>query len=155
MKRPGLILGLIGVVGISSATLVWRARSEAKKSATGKALFTGGVALSARMPGHDVDLPPETVRCANCHGRQPPPVASAAAGSGKPQDVYGSALSAEALLQSRPRRGGPPSRYDLAAFCRVLSHGIDPAHVMVTQTMPRYRVSPEQCDSLWSFVTAE
>jgi hypothetical protein len=82
-------------------------------------------------------------------------VKAAGARAFQPQDVYGSALSARALLESRPRRGGPPSRYDLAAFCRVLAVGIDPAHVIIAQTMPRYRLSAEECDSLWSFVTSE
>jgi hypothetical protein len=165
LKRTRLLTGLgiaFGLVVVSTAAL-WRVKA-AKKAEAGKALFSGSVALSARMVGHDTDLPPETVRCSNCHTRQrPAPLASATAPTAatagaralSPRDVYGSALSAKALFESRPRRGGPPSRYDLAAFCRVLAQGIDPAHVMIAQTMPRYRLSAEQRENLWSFVTSE
>jgi hypothetical protein len=164
LTRPWRLSGLAlagGVLVLALAAGVWRARVASKKAQAGKALFSGSVALSARMVGHETDLPPETVRCSNCHGRQSatPSLAATPASAGAqalaPADVYGSTLSAAALLDARPRRGGPPSRYDLAAFCKVLAQGIDPAHVMIPQTMPRYRLTPEQCDSLWSFVTSE
>ena len=129
--------------------------------AAGKALFDGSVPLKARMVGHETDLPPSAVRCANCHTRQgPPPAAASARGlaalpGASPRDIYAAALSRAALLQDRPRRGGPPSCYDQAAFCRVLRDGIDPASVIVTQTMPRYSVSEQECHDLWTFATAE
>jgi hypothetical protein len=127
----------------------------------GKALFHGTVPLKARMVGHDTDLPATAVRCSNCHSRQPAPAAAAnsaapsAVSGPSPQDTFGSQLSRASLLESRPRRGGPRSRYDEASFCRVLREGIDPASVMISQTMPRYRVTPQECHQLWTFAVDE
>jgi hypothetical protein len=124
----------------------------------GKALFAGDVPLKARMVGHDTDLPSMAVRCSNCHSRQPVPSAvatSPTADLSLPRDTFGSSLSRLSLLDKRSRRGGPPSRYQEASFCRVLREGIDPASVMIAQTMPRYRVTDEECHQLWTFAIDE
>jgi len=58
------------------------------------------------------------------------------------------------LLSSLPRRGGPPSRYELGAFCRLLRVGIDPASVVIPGNMPRYQVTDQECRELWTYLTA-
>lgn len=121
----------------------------------GDALFQGAVPLSARIVGHDQDLPRDTARCSNCHpaqalrARQPTSVASAS-----PVETFGPVLSRASLTLPAPRRGGPQSLYDQAAFCTLLAGGIDPAHVMIPQTMPRYRLAAQDCQALWTYVTS-
>ena len=151
-----LVAGVLIVAGLKRAA---QARDPAVLA--GKALFAGSVPLKAHMVGHAVDLPTHAVRCANCHAPQalpgaagaPSPTASGA--SGPPADIYAALLTREALAERRPRRGGPPSRYDASSFCRLLRDGIDPAHVIIAQSMPRYRVTDQECHQLWSFVTHE
>jgi hypothetical protein len=135
----------------------------------GRALFTGAEALTARSGGpHGTDLPPAASRCINCHsapGLRPPSVAagpsprpSPASAAGAPQPAavaFGPALSAAALLQPQTRRGGPPSRYDAQALCRLLREGQDPAGVLLSAAMPRYTLSDAQCRALWTLLTSD
>ncbi len=106
----------------------------------GQDLFTGRIELHGRIRTHIVDLPPEVVRCANCHA------------VGKGPDVPRSLaprLSHELLLVPRTRRGGPPTFYDRGRFCTLLREGLDPARVLISVEMPRYSLSDEQCRALW------
>src|SRR5207253_1429315 len=112
-------------------------------------------------------LPPEVVRCNNCHAREVAGMAPATAAlvlisaSGvtaeeRPDssESYGPILGSRTLMQRVARRGGPPSVYDAVLLCRVLRDGVDPAHVVIDQTMPRYTVTDAECRALWSFLTA-
>jgi hypothetical protein len=113
----------------------------------GQKLFTGKVALVGRMVGHTQALPLEAVRCTNCHQREadrPLPPST--------QD-FGPKLGPAGLTRALPRRGGPASAYDAGSFCRLLRDGIDPAHVMIPQTMPRYTMSDGECEALWLYLT--
>jgi hypothetical protein len=56
------------------------------------------------------------------------------------------------LLEFHQRRGGPPSRYDEPAFCKLLQTGIDPMHILIAREMPAYNIDDAQCASLWSFL---
>ncbi len=110
----------------------------------GQALFAGKVALRGRIRTHFADLPPEVVRCANCH--------AVAAGP----DVRGSLaprLSRELLLVPHRRRGGPPSIYDRNRFCALLRQGADPASVLINVEMPAYAIDDADCNALWRFLT--
>lgn len=117
----------------------------------GRALFTGAEALAARSGGpQGMALPPSASRCINCHragGLQPPTPAATAS--------FGPALHAAWLLQPQPRRGGPASRYDAPALCRVLREGQDPAGVLLGAAMPRYTLSDAQCRALWTLLTSD
>lgn len=124
----------------------------------GRELFAGELSLTARMVGHADQLPQDAVRCRNCHSKLE------ARGSARGQNQlelgvdaaaqdFAPLLNARTLLTSLPRRGGPPSRYDLKALCRVLREGIDPAHVMIQQAMPRYSMSDGECEALWTYLT--
>lgn len=111
--------------------------------ADGSDLFEGRKPLAGKLVGHSESLPAQALRCANCHSR----------GQGAPADTgYGPALSARHLTQALARRGGPPSTYDEAGFCRLLRTGIDPAWIQLPAGMPRYELSDAQCAALWSFV---
>jgi hypothetical protein len=111
----------------------------------GDALFHGKEPLGGRIRGDDQLLPPEAVRCVNCHG------AKSTRLSGKAAPHIDSAL----LLEFRQRRGGPPSRYDQRAFCRLLRNGTDPAQILIAREMPTYELDDAQCGSLWTFLVGK
>ena len=112
----------------------------------GKDLFNGTVQLRGRMSTHLSDLPTEAIRCSNCHATATGP---AVPRSNAPR------IGRQLLLLPQARRGGPPSRYDVASFCVLLRKGIDPAYVMVDEEMPRYTMSDAECSALWRFLTAD
>lgn len=109
----------------------------------GNELFHGKGALTARIRGHDEWLPAEAMRCVNCHE----PV-----NDGRLGRVSAPHLNRSLLLEARQRRGGPPSRYDQAAFCKLLKTGVDPASIVIAREMPVYELDLSQCASLWSFL---
>ena len=111
----------------------------------GDGLFHGEEALAGKIRGHDEILPPEAVRCSNCHE------ATSASSLGRSAPLLNRSL----LLESRQRRGGPPSRYDAVSFCRLLRKGVDPAFIVIAREMPVYDVDEDQCQGLWSFITTE
>lgn len=139
--------GLSAAVALAAAVCSGAASARAPVTAVrGRALFTGREPLAGRVRDHRSDLPPAVVVCRGCHGA-PVAVPGAAA---PPAPAIDRAL----LLEARPRRGGPPSAYDLPAFCRLLRTGVDPAYVLVAREMPVFDVDDAQCESLWRFVTA-
>jgi hypothetical protein len=109
----------------------------------GQDLFMGKIDLHGRIRTHLVDLPPEVVRCGNCH----------AAGEGP--DVPRSLaprLTRDLLLEPHARRGGPASIYSQVSFCALLREGVDPAYVLISIEMPRYTLDDADCQALWRFL---
>lgn len=122
------------------AALGWEMVVAVRQRADGQALYEGRAVLAARLAGPGGDaLPSDATRCSNCHDGQ---------------GAIGPALERATLLAALPRRGGPPSRYDAAALCRLLREGIDPAHVMLPRVMPRYQIDDGACLALWRFLSA-
>ena len=119
----------------------------------GRELFTGERALSGRIVGHAADLPVPASRCVNCHAIQPPAPGPDSSAPGT--QAFGPVLTRSGLTQASSRRGGPASRYDEAAFCRVLRTGIDPAHVIILRAMPRYVLTDADCRALWVHLTEQ
>ena len=117
----------------------------ARPGGRGRALFVGKVPLKGRVRGHQGELPPAVVVCRNCH----------AAGTQTPGPVSTPAprIDRSLLLAAKPRRGGLPSSYDRASFCKLLRTGVDPAYVLVAREMPIFDIDDGQCDSLWRFLT--
>ena len=115
----------------------------------GQQLFTGAKPLVAHMAGHVQPLPRDAARCVNCHAAPGIPAAQGQGGG------LGPALNSRLLMQAMARRGGPPSRYDSAAFCRALREGIDPAGVRLGSAMPQYPMGDESCRMLWTLVTSD
>jgi hypothetical protein len=144
-----VLLALGGAVVGGGAAFTLRgaavARAEIER---GRALFAGSVPLRGRMTGHETPLPPEAVRCTNCHPLERTPGPSPA------PELFALKLTRDGLTRAAPRRGGPPSVYDGERFCRLLRDGIDPAHVMIPQTMPRYELEKMDCQALWVYVTS-
>lgn len=135
VRAHALLLMALGLA--LSASLVAHAFSVPDVAA-GRALFVGETSeLRAQVAGHDDDLPLAAARCINCHE-----------GPG----AIGPRLNAPQLLESQARRGGPPSRYDEATFCRLLRDGVDPAFVQLPREMPRYQIAPEDCRKLWDYL---
>jgi hypothetical protein len=112
----------------------------------GEALYKGKEPLRGRIRDHSDFLPPEAVRCANCHS---PASTSRLAAKPAPK------LDAAWLLDMRQRRGGPPSQYDQASFCEVLRSGVDPVHILIAREMPTYDLDGIQCAGLWEYLTAK
>lgn len=115
---------------------------------TGRQMFEGERPVQGMLSDDDAVLPATASRCANCHqwSEASPP-------DGGTQAI-GPALTKEWLLALRRRRGGPASRYDLTSFCTLLRTGVDPAHVLIQRTMPRYQVDETGCRALWDFLTS-
>jgi hypothetical protein len=111
---------------------------NAQDTTLGRAYYDGQSELMAQVLGHDEPLPPAAARCINCHE-----------GSNAP----GPELDARLLLQPTARRGGPPSRYDEASFCRAVSEGVDAAWVQLPREMPRYALGATECRALWAYLS--
>jgi hypothetical protein len=124
----------------------------ASQAEHGRRLFVGEQPMKGRIVGHDIDLPTQSSRCVNCHA-----TAAAAAGAGASRvadtQAFGGPLTAERLKSLMPRRGGPPSRFDEEAFCRLLRTGVDPAYIIIPRSMPRYDLPDADCHALWRHVT--
>lgn len=148
------VCALVLVLASASGLLLSRREAAAQGSRIrlGQALYTGTLPISARMVGHDANLPAQASRCSNCHPVDRRHDASTVIST--PQERFAPLLTRATLTEGKPRRGGPPSSYDVTAFCRLLSSGVDPAFVMIPQTMPRYRLSTEECHALWAYVTS-
>ena len=116
----------------------------------GLQLYAGAAPLQGTITGHAAPLPPAATRCINCHalGTAGPARAASAPSS------FGPLLTRERLTQRIARRGGPPSAYDEAAFCRLLRTGIDPAYVLIPRDMPRYEITDADCRGLWLYLTS-
>lgn len=140
-----MTMGRIGRVLLAAGAFCIASPAPAGDLATGRALYEGAQPISARIAGQDLDLPAAASRCGNCHRL----VASTPSSS----TAIGPLLEAATLTVRRPRRGGPPSAYAEASFCRVLRTGIDAASVIVDRRMPRYAVSDAECAALWTYVT--
>jgi hypothetical protein len=128
--------------------------------AQGNQLFHGDAPLTGRIVGHEMVLPVGVSRCMNCHETRSAAISAAASAvanqvpgtAGAVAGRFGPALDRDTLTQMRARRGGPPSRYDVQALCTLLRTGVDPAQVMIPQTMPRYEIDAAGCEALWGYI---
>jgi len=134
-RAPLIAMGAAAAAAAALLAAATAAFLALQGRAEGAALYEGRQPLVARVSGHEQPLPALATRCVNCHeGAQ----------------AIGPALNERTLAQPLPRRGGPPSRYDAAALCRLLREGIDPASVIVPRAMPRYEIDTRACEALWS-----
>ncbi len=115
----------------------------------GLQLYAGAAPLQGTITGHAAPLPPSAARCINCHALGSAGPARAASVSSPAPRSFGPLLTRERLTQRIARRGGPPSAYDEASFCRLLRTGIDPAYVLIPREMPRYELADTDCRGLW------
>jgi len=141
MSKARIVVTLLIALCASAALAAWVL--QARRVEEGRALYAGERALPGRIVGHDLDLPVQASRCVNCHGSAATPV-----------EVFAPRLDGGDLMRLQPRRGGPPSRYDAAALCTLLRTGVDPAHVVIPRTMPRYRASDADCEALWAHLVS-
>jgi hypothetical protein len=146
-NRPGstLRIGLLSalIVGWLVQMGVAGASTNPESSASpGRRMFLGESPLQGAIASHAESLPARTVSCANCH-------LGAGPGSGA---SFAPMLNRAGMTQMRGRRGGPPSVFALASFCRMLRTGVDPAFILITRQMPRYTLSDDQCQDLWRYL---
>ena len=128
---------LIRSASVLAVVLIYAGIGEAA-AGPGSKLFSGRTPLSGHLEGQSESMPASATACVGCHN------------SAKP---LGPALNSLSLTGAVPRRGGPASTYDQAAFCRVLRTGIDPSFILLRKEMPRYEISDGQCTNLWRFLT--
>lgn len=140
--------GLVGM--LAGWGLVCGSVAAAPAAEQGRQLFEGSAPLIGKVRGHSTALPLDALRCSNCHLTSPTSRPGAAS---RPTQTFGPVLTPGHLLQPVSRRGAPPTRYDLPAFCRLLGSGIDPGEVLLSRSMPLYEFSASECEALWRYLT--
>lgn len=143
-KRLALGAGLIvmaAAVGVAATAYAERDRVR------GWALYHGHLPTVGRIYGHTADLPESASRCANCHE----PARSGLGSAPTARTV--SILDARSLTEPRRRRTGPEYAYDRDSFCETLATGIDPVHVIMGRTMPRFALADADCTALWAYLS--
>ncbi len=133
-----LLLGCLLEAGAAGAST-----NPEDSVSTGRSMFLGDSPLQGAIASHAELLPPRAVSCANCH------LGTAGLGSGA---SFAPVLNRSGMTQPRGRRGGPPSVFSSASFCRMLRTGVDPAFILITRQMPRYTLSDDQCQDLWRYL---
>lgn len=135
-------------VGATVAGLGWQRVVGDRSAEAGARAFDGRIGLVARIDGHADPLPAAAAACANCH--RPSVAPRRDDGTPAPDASLGPLLHRDGLLQAVERRGGPASRYDPQAFCRLLRTGEDPAGILLPRAMPRYDIDDAGCGQLWA-----
>jgi hypothetical protein len=155
-RRAAILLTALGVLAAAGGLAAWAAaqlersrvaQAESIVAEAGARAFDGRSPLVARIDGHERTLPPQAAACANCHLPSRGPASPD--GTRPAATSLGPVLHRAALLEPAPRRGGPPSRFDQASFCRLLRTGEDPAGVLLPRAMPRYLLDDAACAQLW------
>jgi hypothetical protein len=141
--RSFLVLGAASLSWLAAAAAAL-AQVPVDEFERGRDLFEGRIEMHGRILTHTTDLPPGVVRCGNCH---------AVATGPEVRLSLAPRLTHDLLLAPRARRGGPPSIYDRNRFCTLLREGRDPALVIISEEMPRYRLDDTNCWALWKFIT--
>ena len=140
----GLTLVVMVLSGLVQAEAARASALANASAAAGRRMFSGGASLQGAIVGHPEALPPRLVACANCHQGGAAGLAAAS---------FGPRLDGTRLTEMRGRRGGPPSAFSPASFCRMLRTGVDPAFILITRQMPRYTLDDNQCLGLWHYLT--
>lgn len=151
MIRPSV--GLVMAVGLWAASPAPVAAAGNAELERGQRLFVGIEPMRGTISGHQSVLPPLASRCVNCHAPGSGTGKARPASAPPTNTSFAPLLTPAYLTGPVARRGGPPSRYDEAAFCRALRTGIDPAYVIVSHSMPRYELSEAECRALWRHLT--
>ena len=141
LNRAAITLCVMTAVFLAVVESVASSTDSSRSAEMGREIFSGQRALAAHLRDDDRILPDSAVRCINCHDH-----ANGTASFAPP-------LTSPYLLSDIRRRGGPPSRYDLKSFCRVLNVGVDPTGIVLKKAMPQYTLSDTECAALWSFVS--
>jgi len=153
LKASRWQIGVLLLLLLGAGAWAYRHAQERAAVERGDRLFHGEATLSARIVGHTMLLPATVSRCMNCHESRSTAISAAASAvAGGRAGRYGPTLDHETLAQAHARRGGPPSRYDAPALCTLLRTGVDPAQVMIPQTMPHYDIADADCAALWAYL---
>ena len=139
----GVMAGVLALACLLRAEAAGASAPAEASAATGRRMFFGDASLQGAIVGHPEALPPRLAVCANCHG----------GATGLTAASFGPRLDGTRLTEMRGRRGGPPSAFSPASFCRMLRTGVDPAFILITRQMPRYTIDDNQCLGLWHYLT--
>ena len=125
-----------------------RAANEESGAAAlrGERIFIGIETAKGRIEGHAELLPVSASRCVNCHA-----ASSRISAAGQ----FAPALDRSWLLDLHPRRGAPASVYEAGTFCDAIRTGIDPQHIVMKFSMPRFALNDAQCAALWFYLTGK
>lgn len=151
-----IALGAAATIAVLAGAWVALGAIDARREAAqGARAFDGRSPLVGRIDGHAAPLPAAALACANCHlpSARPAGASGPTVGAGAATARFGPVLDRAGLTAPVARRGGPPSRFDERAFCRLLRTGEDPAGVLLPRTMPRYEIDDDDCRRLWRHVT--
>jgi len=138
--RKWILLASSLILAAAAATAT---AAHPTSAASGEALYRGKTPLQGKIRGHDDPLPSEAIVCANCHSAK---ADTRLPGTPAPE------LNRDLLLNAHQRRGGPPSTYNQASFCRLLRTGADPGYILIAREMPIYEITDDQCASLWTYL---
>ncbi len=140
----GAMLGVLALSCLPRAEAAGASTPADISAVMGRRMFLGDASLQGAIVGHPEALAPRLVACANCHQ---------GGGTGLAAASFGPRLDGTQLTEMRGRRGGPPSAFSPASFCRMLRTGVDPASILITRQMPRYTLDDNQCLGLWHYLT--
>jgi hypothetical protein len=147
---------LLLFIGIEHAT----ANDNTTPEQRGAAIFYGEIDVPGHLDGHNLVLPTLATRCANCHeeiNTTPSPTPNTTPNT-TPNNTtpsstpFAHTLTSEHLQTPQTRRGGPPSVFNAQRLCTLLRTGIDPVHIVISTTMPRYHLTDAQCEDIWAFL---
>lgn len=109
----------------------------------GERIFHGREVLKLRLSGQSEALSGTAIACAACHAHKK---------STALENYSAPRLTRTLASARRAPRGGPGFMYDKASFCRAIQTGIDPTHIVLKRTMPRYALDDGQCSALWQYI---
>jgi hypothetical protein len=109
----------------------------------GFAFYHGYLTLPAQIAGQDFDLPVRASQCVNCHDAER---------VARDRTLRLVPLNRGALTEPGLRRGGPQTVYTEASFCSLMRTGVDPASVLINRTMPRFALTDQNCNALWTYL---
>lgn len=145
----GVILAVSILLSLSSRNAT--ADENTPPQQRGAAIFYGEIDVSGRLAGHDLILPTLATRCANCH-EEPNPTPPTTSSTIPSTTSFAQPLTSQHLQTPQVRRGGPPSIFNAQRLCELLRTGIDPTHIIISTTMPRYNLTNAQCEDIWAFL---
>ena len=147
-RRSLLGLGCALALGVGHAAgLELTPLEAAGKKLYREAIAPAGNALAARVGPQSLVVPGASVPCVNCHGAD---ARGRPEGGLQPPEITWRELSKPYGHQHDSGRRHPP--FDLAAFYRTLSEGLDPAGQPLNPAMPRYALAQSDAAALAAYL---
>ena len=146
-----LQLVLFFVWGTFNSSVCVAAEGSETSVQRGADLFYGRTEVNGKLYLHNRTLGSPYVRCVNCHQLEDQPKSLKVNAN---DNSFGPLLGAHFIQTPNNARGGPVRSYEPASFCKMLRSGMDPSQIMIRTDMPRYILTDDDCNALWSFLMA-